>query len=98
MTLVLKVTNLKYEKYDITSEKINNDAPINVKLEAGGRGVGRATHGNLTLTYIFRVGILIGYHAFDLSILYSRREVSHLFLLILTILFRPGVGILISFF
>ena len=44
-----------------------------------------------------RVGILIG-HAFDLSILYSRREVNHLFLLILTILFCPGVGILIIVF
>ena len=44
-----------------------------------------------------RVGILMGHHAFDLSILYSRREVNHLFLLILTILFRPGVGILIFF-
>ena len=45
-----------------------------------------------------RVGILIGYHAFDLSILYSRREVNNFFLLILTILFRPEVGILIIFF
>ena len=59
------------------------------------RGVGRATHENLTVAYITRVGILIGRHAFNLSILYSRREVNHLFLLILTILFRPGVGILI---
>ena len=40
----------------------------------------------------------MGHHAFDLSILYSRREVNHLFLLILTILFRSGVGILITFF
>ena len=37
-----------------------------------------------------RVGILIVYQAFDLSILYSKREVNHLFLLILTILFCPG--------
>ena len=57
-----------------------------------------ATHGNLTVAYIPRVGILIGHHAFDLSILYSRREVNHLFLLILTILFCPGVRILIIFF
>ena len=45
-----------------------------------------------------RVGILIGHHAFDLSILCSRREVNHLFLLILTILFCPGVAILIICF
>ena len=62
-----------------------------------GGGGGRATHGNLTVAYIPRVGILIGHHAFDLSILCSRREVNHLFLLILTILFCPGVGILIIF-
>ena len=45
------------------------------------------------MAYIPRVGILIGHHAFDISILYSRREVNHLFILILTIFFRPGVGI-----
>ena len=50
------------------------------------------------MAYIPRVGILIGHHAFDLSILCIRREVNHLFLLILTILFCPGVGILIIFF
>ena len=61
-------------------------------------GGGRETHGNLTVAYIPRVGILIGHHAFDLSILCSRREVNHLFLLIVTILFCPGVGILIIFF
>ena len=64
----------------------------------GGGGGGRATHGNLTVACISRVGILIGHHAFYLSILYSRREVNLLFLLILTILFRPGVGILMIFF
>ena len=53
--------------------------------EVGGGG-GRATHGNLTVTYIPRVRILIGHHAFDLSILNSRRDVNHLFLLILTIM------------
>ena len=74
-----------------------DNAPINVKPEGGGGG-GRATHGNLTVARISRVGILIGHHAFDLSVLYSRREVNHLFLLILTILFCPGVGILIDFF
>ena len=58
-----------------------------------GWGGGRATHGNLTVACIPRVGILIGHHPFDLSILYSRREVNHLFLLILTILFCLGVGI-----
>ena len=54
------------------------------------RGVGRrgrATHGNLTVTYICRVGILIGHHAFNLSISYSIREVNHLFLIILTLFF-----------
>ena len=71
-------------------------APISVKPEGGGGG--RATHGNLTVAYIPRVEILIGHHAFDLSILCSRREVNHLLLLILTILFCPGVGILIIFF
>ena len=55
-------------------------------------------HGNLTVTFIPRVGILLGHHAFDLSILYSGREVNLMFLLILTILFRSGVGILIIFF
>ena len=64
----------------------------------GGGGGGRATHGNLTVTYIPRVGILIGHHAFDLSILYSKREVNLMFLLLLTILFRLGVGISIIFF
>ena len=44
------------------------------------RGGGQATHGNLTVMYIPRVGILIGHHAFDLSISNRRREVSHLFL------------------
>ena len=63
-----------------------------------GGGGGRATHGNLTVACIPRVGILIGHHAFDLSILYSRREVNYFFPLILTILFRPGVEILIIFF
>ena len=75
-------------------------APISVKPGVGGgEGVGgRATHGSLTVAYIPRVGILVGHHAFDLSILCSRREINHLFLLILTILFCPGVGILIIFF
>ena len=72
-----------------------SNVPINVKPEVGG-GIGQ--HRNLTVAYIPRVGILIGHHAFDLSILYSRREENHLFLLILTILFRPGVGILIFYF
>ena len=53
---------------------------------------------NLTVAYIPRLGILIGHHAFDLSILYSRREVNNLFLLILAIPVCPGVGILIIFF
>ena len=73
------------------------NATINVKPEGGGGGVGRATHGNLTVACIPRVGILIGHYAFHLSILQSRREVNQLFLLILTIFFRPGVGILIIF-
>ena len=62
------------------------------------RGGGRATHGNLTVMHIPRVGILIGHHALDLSVSNSRREVNHLFLLILTIMFCPGVGILIVLF
>ena len=65
-------------------------------LRGEGGGVCPAIHGNLTVAYIPRVGTLIGHHAFDLSILYSRREVNHLFLLNLTIRFRP-VGILIIF-
>ena len=56
-----------------------------------------ATHGNLTVTHIPRVGILIGHQAFDLSISNCRREINHLFLLILTIIFCPRVGILIIF-
>ena len=71
---------------------------LSVSSPRGGGGEGRTTHGNLTVAYIPRVGILIGHHAFDLSILYSRREENHLFLLILTILFCPGVGILIILF
>ena len=55
-------------------------------------GGGRAIHGNLTVTYIPRVGILIGPHAFDLSISNSRREVNHLFQLIFTIIFLPRGG------
>ena len=35
------------------------NGPITVKPEGGG---GRATHGNLTVTYIPRVAILIGHH------------------------------------
>ena len=35
------------------------NAPINVKLEVGGGGMGRATHGNLTVMCVPRVGILI---------------------------------------
>ena len=58
----------------------------------------QAREGNLTVTCIPRVGILIGRHAFDLSISNSRREVDHLFLIILAIIFCPGVGILIIFF
>ena len=38
------------------------------------------------------------HHAFDWLILKSRWEVNHLFLLILTIILCPGVGILIIFF
>ena len=66
------------------------NTPINVKPEGegGGGGAGWATHRNFTVTYIPSVGILIGHHAFDLSISNSRREVNHLFLLILTIAFQ----------
>ena len=53
-----------------------------------GGGVGKPT--GMTVAYIPRVGILIGHNAFDLSILYSRREVNHLFLLILTVFFARG--------
>ena len=61
------------------------------QCQARGGGGGRATHGNLIVAYIPRAGILIGHRAFDLSILYSRREVNHLFMLILTF-FLPGGG------
>ena len=74
------------------------NTPINVKPEGEGGGAGWATHRNLSVTYIPSVGILIGHHAFDLSISNSRREVNHLFLLILTITFCPGVKIFIIFF
>ena len=80
--------------------QVENIIPLLCTYQCQGRewegGRGRATHGNLTVAYIPRVWILIGHQAFD--ILYSRREVNHLFLLILTILFRPGMGILIIFF
>ena len=58
------------------------------------RGGDRATHGNLTVMHIPRVGILTWHHVFDLSILKGRWEVNHLFLLILTIILCPGVGVL----
>ena len=45
-----------------------NNAPINVKPGGGGGGGGQATHGNLTVACIPRVGILIGHHAFHLSV------------------------------
>jgi len=70
----------------------------NPKRGGRGRGGGSATHGNLTVTYIPRVGILIGDHARDLSISKSRGEVNHLFLILLTIIFCLGVGILIIIF
>ena len=66
-----------------------------IYVTEGGRG--RPTHGNLIVAYIPRVGILIRHHAFDLSILYSRREVNYLFMLILTILFYPGVELIFFF-
>ena len=69
-----------------------HNTPIIVKPEAGR---GRAPHGNLTVTKIPRVGILIGYHAFDLSLKNSRKEVNHLLLILLTTIFCPGVGIFI---
>ena len=37
--------------------------------KGGGGGGGATTHGNLTVACIPRVGILIGHHAFHLSIL-----------------------------
>ena len=72
---------------------------MHLSMSSPRRGVGgRATHGNLTVTHIPKVGILTWHHAFDLSISKSRWEVNNLFLLILTIIFCPGVGILILFF
>ena len=47
------------------------------------------------MAYIPRVGILIGHHAFDLSILRSRRDVNHLVLLNS---FLPGGGDFDNFF
>ena len=70
---------------------------MHLSMSSPRRG-GRATHGNLTVTHIPKVGILTLHHAFDLSISMSRWEVNHLFLLILTIIFCAGVGILIIFF
>ena len=69
-----------------------------IHLSMSTLGEGGATHGNLTVTHIPRVGILTWHHAFDLSISKSSWEVNHLFLRILTIIFCPGVGILIIFF
>ena len=64
---------------------------LSVSSPRGGGGCW-ATHGNMTVTYIPGVGILIGHHAFDLLISNSRREVNHLFLLILTIYILPRGG------
>ena len=44
-------------KWTTPKNTISDYAPINVKPEGGGGG-GRATHGNLTVTLIPRVGIL----------------------------------------
>ena len=65
---------------------------LSMSSPMGGGGGGRATHGTLTVVCIPRVGILIGHYAFYLSILKSRREENHFFLLILTILFCLGWG------
>ena len=66
----------------------------------GGEGVGSGNpwEFDCDVQYIPRVGILIGHHAFDLSISNSRREVNHLLLILLTVVFCPGVGILKTFF
>ena len=66
------------------------------QCQAEWRGVGGGG-GQPTRIWLWRM-ILIGHHAFDLSISNRRRQASHLFLLILTIIFCPGVGILIIFF
>ena len=72
---------------------------FHLSMSSPRRGVGgRATHGNLTVMQIPKVGILTWHDAFVLSISKSRWEVNHLFLLILTIILCPGVGILIIFF
>ena len=72
---------------------------MHLSMSSPRRGVGgRETHGNLTVIHIPKVGILTWHHAFDLSISKSRWEVNDLFLLILTIIFCPGVGILLIFF
>ena len=52
--------------------KVRIDRPVftmHLSMSSPGGG-GLATHGNLTVAYIPRVGILTGHHAFDLSILY----------------------------
>ena len=92
--LVLVQTELSStsESTDILWWVQSNYALISVKPEGGVGGGGRAIHGNLTVTYIPRVGILIGPHAFDLTISTSRREVNHLFQLIFTIIFLPRGG------
>ena len=62
-------------------------ALINVKSEGdGGSGKPREFDWDVYP----QGGFLIGPHAFDLSISNSRREVNHLFLLILTIIFCPN--------
>ena len=104
------------------------NAPINVKPEGGGVGVGQPTGiwpwrispgwgfwpdimhlinlvpRTFTLAWGWgrvkvkvKVKVLGTRLAFDLSILKSRWEVNHLFLLILTIILCPGVVILIIF-
>ena len=79
------------EVYFAYYKKVNMPLFMHLSMSSP-RGGGRATHGTLTLVCIPRVGILIGHYAFYLSILKSRREENHFFLLILTILFRPGWG------
>ena len=67
----------------------------------GGGGGGwwsRATHARDFDCDVYpRVGILIGHHAFDLSISNSIRGVNYLFMLIWTTIFYQGVETLMSF-
>ena len=63
----MKNPDLKYNKKNHQHNPTKNSEVMHLSMRGGGGG-GLGKHGNLTVTYIPRAGILFGHHAFDLSI------------------------------